>query len=85
MKHEQNNYCSGDDILMHFRWHIDAETRQHFTDIFKCIFLNEVIWIPISISLNFVPKGKINNIPASVQIMAWHWPGDKSLSEPVMA
>ena len=31
--------------------------------------------------LKFVPKGRINNIPALVQIMAWHRPGDKALSE----
>ena len=36
------------------------------------------------ISLRFVPKGLINNIPALVQIMAWHRPGDKPLSEPMM-
>ena len=57
----------------------------HFPDdIFKCIFLNENVWISIKISLNFVPRGPINNIPASVQIMAWRWPGDKPLSEPMM-
>ena len=28
------------------------------------------VWISIKISLKFVPKGPINNIPASVQIMA---------------
>ena len=39
-------------------------------DIFKCIFLNDNIWIPITISFKFVPKGQINNIPALVQIMA---------------
>ena len=36
------------------------------------------------ISLKFVPKGPIDNIPAWVQIMAWHRPGDKPLSEPMM-
>ena len=36
------------------------------------------------ISLKFVPKGPINNIPALVQIMAWLWSGDKPLSEPMM-
>ena len=37
----------------------------HFPDdIFKCIFLNENVWISIRISLKFVPKGPINNIPA---------------------
>ena len=53
-------------------------------DIFKCIFLNENIWTLTKISLKFVPKGPINNIPALVQILAWHRPGDKSLSEPMI-
>ena len=58
---------------------------RHFADdIFKCIFLNENVWIPIKISMKFVPKGPINNIPSLVQIMAWHRPGDKPLSEPMM-
>ena len=58
---------------------------RHFTDdIFKCIFLNENIWILIKISLKFVPNGPNNYIPALVQIMAWRWPGDKPLSEPMM-
>ena len=34
--------------------------------IFKCIFLNENMWISIKISLKFGPKGSINNIPALV-------------------
>ena len=39
----------------------------HFADnIFKCIFLNENVLISIKISLKFVPKGQINNIPALV-------------------
>ena len=50
---------------------------RHFADdIFKCIFLNENVWTPIKISLKFVPKDPINYIPALVQIMAWHRPGD---------
>ena len=57
----------------------------HFTDdIFKCIFLNENVWILIKISLNCIPKGRINNIPSLVQIMAWHQWGDKPLSESMM-
>ena len=49
-----------------------------FTIIFTPIF-----WIClIQISLKFVPKVPINNIPALVQIMAW--PGDKPPSEPIM-
>ena len=61
------------------------QKRRHLADdIFKYIFLNENVWIPIKISLKFVPKGRINNIPALVQIMAWRRPGDKPLSEPMM-
>ena len=44
--------------------------RRFADDIFKGIFLNENIWIPIKISLNFVPKGPINHSLALVQIMA---------------
>ena len=59
--------------------------EQHFTDdIFKRIFFNENVWISIKISLKFVLKGPINNIPALVQIMAWRSSGDKPLSEPMM-
>ena len=57
----------------------------HFAnDIFKRIFFNENVWIPIKISLKFVPKGPINKIPALVQIMAWRRSGDKPLSEPMV-
>ena len=43
------------------------QNGHHFTDdIFKYIFLNENIWIPIKISSKFVPKGPIYNIPALV-------------------
>ena len=66
--------------------HIGAEQNGHEFpyDIFKCIFLNENIWISINDSLKFVPKGRIKNIPALVQIMAWCRSGDKPLSEPMM-
>ena len=56
------------------------QSGQHFTyNIFKCIFFNENVWIPITISLKFVPRGPITNITALVQIMAWRCPGDKPL------
>ena len=62
------------------------QNARHFADdMFKCIFLNENVWIPIEISLKFVPKGTINNNPSLFQIMAWRRPGDKPLSEPMMA
>ena len=50
-------------------------------DIFKYIFLNENVWISLTISLEFVPKVLISNIPALVQITARHQPGDMPLSE----
>ena len=40
--------------------------RGHCSKDFKCIFLNENVLISIKISLKFVPKGQINNIPALV-------------------
>ena len=61
------------------------QNGRHFADdMFKCIFLNKNAWILIKISLKFVPKGSINNIPALVQIMAWCRPGDKPLFEPML-
>ena len=61
------------------------QNGRHFADaIFKCIFLNENVLISIKISLKFLPKGQINNMPSLVQIMAWRRPGDKPLSEPMM-
>ena len=69
--------------LTHWVWLRPRWNRQHFAeDIFNCIFFNEDVWISIKISLTFVPKGPINNIPALVQIMAWCRPGDNPLSEP---
>ena len=41
------------------------QNGRHFPDaIFKWIFLNENVWILIKISLKFVSKALINNIPA---------------------
>ena len=58
------------------------QNGRHFADdIFKCIFLNENVWIAINISLKILPKGSINNTLALAQMMAWRRPGDKPLSE----
>ena len=69
-------------------WFNTLRPRQHGRyfpdDSFRCIFLSENIWIAINISLSFVPKGPIDNIPSLVQIMAWRRSGDKPLSEPMM-
>ena len=72
-------------LLIRFNTLRPRQNGRHFADdIFKCIFFNENVSIAIKISLKFVPKGPINNIPALVQIMAWRRPGDKLLSEPVV-
>ena len=48
-------------------------SRRHFTaGIFECIFVNENVLNPIT------------DIPTLVKIMAWRFPGDKTLSEPMM-
>ena len=61
------------------------QNGRHFPeDIFKCIFLNRNDWTSHKISLKFVPYVRIKNIPALVQMMAWCWPGNKPLSEPMM-
>ena len=72
------NICCGQHIEVETKW--TSFRRRHF----QAHFFNENIWIPIQISLKFVPKGSINKIPASNQIMAWRCPGDKPLSERMM-
>ena len=58
--------------------HIDVKRNGHYfaDDIFKCILLNENVWILKEMSLNCVSWGRIDNYPALAQIMAWRWTGD---------
>ena len=68
---------------------IDTLRPRHYgrhvaDDTFKCIFLNENVIHLIKISLKFIPKDAINNIPTLVQIMVWRRPGDKPLPEAMM-
>ena len=77
-------------MMVRWEWPLNtfrpSRNGRHFADdTFNCIFVNENIWMSIRISLQFVSKGPINNIPAMVLIMAWRLPGDKPLSEPIMA
>ena len=69
--------------------HIEAETiwspfrRRHF----KTHFHNETFRISIEISLKFVPKGPINNIPALVQAIrrqAIIWTSDGQFTDAYM-
>ena len=59
------------------------QNERHFADdIFNCILLNENVWWNlIKISLKFVPKGPINNIPSLVQIMACRLVGTKPFTD----
>ena len=61
------------------------QNRYHFEDdIFKDIFLNENVWILLEISLKFVSRCLVNNIPSLVQIMACRLVSTKPLSELMM-
>ena len=61
------------------------QNARHFAnDIFKCLFLNENIYILIEISPKLDTKGPINNVPALFQIMAWLRTDDKPLSETIL-
>ena len=51
-------------------WARDKIAAYFADDIFECIFSNENVWISIKMLLKFAPKGLINHIAASVQIMA---------------
>ena len=46
--------------------------------------MNEKFCILIRISLEFVPKGPIDNYSALIQVMAWRWTGDKPLPEAML-
>ena len=65
-------------------WGRDKMAAVSTDETFQSIFLNENVRISIKISLKFVPKGQIRNVPALDQIMFWRWPGDNPLSERVM-
>ena len=55
--------------LTHWSWDkIDA--------ILKCIFSNENYYILMQISLKYMLRGQIINMPALVQMMAWCWTTD---------
>ena len=74
--HPHSIYVSSMNIEFHYDMKI--------TDvIFKSIF-NESVWIPITISLKFIPKGPIDYKSALVQVMAWHRTGEKPLPESML-
>ena len=77
--------CWGNPMIVPINTLRPRQNCHHFADdISKCIFLIENVWISLHISLKFLPKVRIKNIPALFQIMAWRRSGDKPLSEPMM-
>ena len=69
-------------VCVTWPWSVNTWRQRHNgrhlpDDIFKQIVLNENVWFFIKFSLKSVSDDQINKIPASVQIMAWHRPGDK--------
>ena len=61
---------NGGDLLTHWG-------RNKMAAIFQTTYSNGFSWwISINMSLEFVPRGPINNIPTLVQVMAWRRPGD---------
>ena len=60
---------------------MDAISQTTSSSAFSWIEILNCDWNFIKV---FVPKGRINNIQALVQIMAWRRSGDKPLSEPMM-
>ena len=72
---------SADIMMTKFRSRISHWGRHKMAAIFQTTFANA---FSIKISLKFVSKCPISNIPALVQMMAWRRPGDKPLSEPLM-
>ena len=77
---------SDKEVMLSVYQHIEAETKwPPFSRQYFQVQFIEWNWISMKIWLKFVPKGAINNIHALVQIMAWRWPGDKPLSESMMA
>ena len=65
-------------------WGRDKMAAISQTTLSNAFSWKKIFRISIKVSLKFVPKGPINNFPALVEIMAWHQPGDKPLSETMM-
>ena len=72
----QINHVSGNIFILYWNIYID--------ELFKRIFLHENIRSSNKISLKYIPSGLNNNIPALIQIMAWHRPDDKPSFEPML-
>ena len=72
---------------MFVKWVLTHLLLDKMAVILQMTFSNAFLRMKVSIkiSLKFVTKGPVDNIPAFIQIMAWQQPGDKPSSEPMMA
>ena len=70
-------------------WAFDSFMKRQMSTILQTIlygyYFNKIIDILIKIELKFVSWNSIHKNPSLIQIMAWHWTGTKSLTEPMMA
>ena len=71
------------DISLHFKNVNTLRWRQNGC-YFQVHFLEWKCMNSINVSLKFISKCPINNIPVLVHIMAWHRPSNKPISEPMM-
>ena len=80
------NGCGGRDFYLVSTLNTlrSRQNGHHFTDNILNSFFSENVSVSIKISIKFLPRCPINNIPALVQIMAWRRTGDKPLSQPMM-
>ena len=67
-------------LLPWYREKLPPFRRRHL----RMHFLKWNVWILLNISLEFVTKVRIDNIPTLGRIMAWCRPGDNPLSETMM-
>ena len=67
-------------------WYIEAETRwpKFYRRHFWNAFFNENVCISFNISLKYVSNDPWNDISSLFWIMAWRWPGNMPLSEPLV-
>ena len=50
---------------------------------FRCILIKEIYYILDDISLNVDSEGSVDSKPSLVQVVVWHWIGNKPLFEQV--
>ena len=82
--HPQTNVTKSESSIL-TNWNRDEMAAEISRTTFsEGIFLNAMCEFRLRF-IWFVPEVRINNIPALVQMMAWRHPGDKPLSEPMMA